>query len=201
MNMSASPPKDLEAEVGEQEQSPDEQEHMERGQQEASQQQPVFDFEVKEQDRWLPIANGKAFFPSLMPTLAFPSFFSSRYFSGALSGPGCSTVSTFYYLFFLQFVLTVGRCTWRISIGPSALMPGGAAASISHLCPPPASPGFARGIPTNCSASSVVADTDEAKRRWGAILARAFSPRVILTGAVSRCRMLILATFLQLHGL
>lgn len=41
--------------MGEQEQSPDEQEPMESGQQEAS--QPVFDFEVKEQDRWLPIAN------------------------------------------------------------------------------------------------------------------------------------------------
>lgn len=60
--MSASPPKDLDAEVGEHDQSPDEQEqqeHMERNQQDASQQQPVFDFEVKEQDRWLPIANGE----------------------------------------------------------------------------------------------------------------------------------------------
>jgi hypothetical protein len=53
--MSASPSKELEVEVGDQ--SPDE-EHMERGQGEASQ-QPVFDFEVKEQDRWLPIANGE----------------------------------------------------------------------------------------------------------------------------------------------
>ncbi|CUS10180.1 unnamed protein product [Tuber aestivum] len=52
--MSASPSKDLEGEVGVQ--SPDEQEHMD--QPEASQQQPAFDFEVKEQDRWLPIANG-----------------------------------------------------------------------------------------------------------------------------------------------
>lgn len=41
-------------------QSPDEQEHMDRDQPEPSQQPPVFDFEVKEQDRWLPIANGES---------------------------------------------------------------------------------------------------------------------------------------------
>ena len=58
--MSASPSKDLEGEVGVQ--SPDEQEHMD--QPETSQQQPAFDFEVKEQDRWLPIANGES---SLLP--------------------------------------------------------------------------------------------------------------------------------------
>jgi hypothetical protein len=40
-------------------------EPMERGEQE-TQQQPVFDFEVKEQDRWLPIANGKS-----LPTFDF----------------------------------------------------------------------------------------------------------------------------------
>ncbi|KAL0639622.1 transcriptional activator hap3 [Maublancomyces gigas] len=55
--MSASPSKELEVEVGAQ--SPDEQEHMDRDQPEPSQQPPVFDFEVKEQDRWLPIANGE----------------------------------------------------------------------------------------------------------------------------------------------
>jgi hypothetical protein len=103
MNMSASPPKDLEAEVGEQEQSPDEQEHMERGQQEASQQQPVFDFEVKEQDRWLPIANGKAFFPSLMPTLAFPSFSLPIIFPALFRVPGCSTLAGPYQLFILFY--------------------------------------------------------------------------------------------------
>ena len=54
--MSASPSKDLEGEVGVQ--SPDEQEHMD--QPETSQQEPAFDFEVKEQDRWLPIANGES---------------------------------------------------------------------------------------------------------------------------------------------
>ncbi|KAI5798978.1 histone-fold-containing protein [Geopyxis carbonaria] len=64
--MSASPSKELEAEVGDQEQSPDEQEHMERGQQEASQ-QPVFDFEVKEQDRWLPIANVARIMKTALP--------------------------------------------------------------------------------------------------------------------------------------
>lgn len=65
--MSASPPKQPDVEVGEQNnQSPDEQEDMEsRGQQESSSNQPAFDFEVKEQDRWLPIANGMCIFPSL----------------------------------------------------------------------------------------------------------------------------------------
>jgi len=65
--MPTSPSKD--AEVGEHDQSPDEQEQselMERDQQDASQQQPVFDFEVKEQDRWLPIANGE--FTYIYPT-------------------------------------------------------------------------------------------------------------------------------------
>ncbi|KAF8245934.1 histone-fold-containing protein [Wilcoxina mikolae CBS 423.85] len=67
--MSASPTKDLEAEVGEQDQSPDEQDQqelMERGQQE-TQQQPVFDFEVKEQDRWLPIANVARIMKTALP--------------------------------------------------------------------------------------------------------------------------------------
>lgn len=53
--MSASPPKDSEVEAGVQSQSSDE---MEREQAESSQQPSGFDFEVKEQDRWLPIANG-----------------------------------------------------------------------------------------------------------------------------------------------
>lgn len=53
--MSASPPKDPEVEAGVQSQSSDE---MEREQAESSQQPSGFDFEVKEQDRWLPIANG-----------------------------------------------------------------------------------------------------------------------------------------------
>lgn len=61
--MSASPPKDLELEVGAQ--SSDD---MERDQGESSQQPSGFDFEVKEQDRWLPIANG-------VFTLRFPHWF------------------------------------------------------------------------------------------------------------------------------
>jgi len=63
--MSASPPKDLDAEVGVQ--SSDD---MERDQAESSQQASGFDFEVKEQDRWLPIANGVLLFcfPLLLAT-------------------------------------------------------------------------------------------------------------------------------------
>ncbi|KAG0133203.1 histone-fold-containing protein [Tuber indicum] len=61
--MSASPSKDLEGEVGVQ--SPDEQEHMD--QPETSQQQPAFDFEVKEQDRWLPIANVARIMKTALP--------------------------------------------------------------------------------------------------------------------------------------
>ncbi|KAH8148190.1 uncharacterized protein LAJ45_07642 [Morchella importuna] len=63
--MSASPSKDLEVEVGAQ--SPDEQEHMDRDQPETSQPPPVFDFEVKEQDRWLPIANVARIMKTALP--------------------------------------------------------------------------------------------------------------------------------------
>ncbi|KAL9110283.1 MAG: hypothetical protein Q9227_005190 [Pyrenula ochraceoflavens] len=52
--MSASPPKETEVEQGAQ--SGDDAEHMER-EQEGAQGQGLGDFEVKEQDRWLPIAN------------------------------------------------------------------------------------------------------------------------------------------------
>lgn len=55
--MSASPPKDdhdAEPSVH----SGEEAEHMDRDQEGA--QQGLIDFEVKEQDRWLPIANGKS---------------------------------------------------------------------------------------------------------------------------------------------
>jgi hypothetical protein len=47
---------------------------MDRGQQDASQQPPVFDFEVKEQDRWLPIANGE-FVPGCLVLFCFVLFF------------------------------------------------------------------------------------------------------------------------------
>ncbi|KZF26144.1 histone-fold-containing protein [Xylona heveae TC161] len=54
--MSASPnPKEVDVEPGAQ--SPDEAEHMERDPQEAHAQGLGYEFEVKEQDRWLPIAN------------------------------------------------------------------------------------------------------------------------------------------------
>jgi len=51
--MSASPPDKTDLEAGAQ--SPDA-DQMEQG--ESSNQPQLFDFEVKEQDRWLPIANG-----------------------------------------------------------------------------------------------------------------------------------------------
>ena len=53
--MSDSPPK--EQDVEQNAQSGEEQEHMDRDQ-ESAQGQGLGDFEVKEQDRWLPIANG-----------------------------------------------------------------------------------------------------------------------------------------------
>lgn len=51
--MSVSPPKES-AEVGDA--TPDNSETMDRG--EETQAREAYDFEVKEQDRWLPIANG-----------------------------------------------------------------------------------------------------------------------------------------------
>ena len=53
--MSVSPPKD-EVETGDQ--SPDTSEHLDRGDTEAQARELAYEFEVKEQDRWLPIANG-----------------------------------------------------------------------------------------------------------------------------------------------
>lgn len=51
INMSATPPKEVEAEA----ESPDN-DQMDRN--EGAQEQGAFDFDIKEQDRWLPIANG-----------------------------------------------------------------------------------------------------------------------------------------------
>lgn len=56
--MSASPPKDADVEPAS-EQSPDEPERMDRDQQDSQAQGLAYEFEVKEQDRWLPIANGR----------------------------------------------------------------------------------------------------------------------------------------------
>lgn len=94
--MASSPPKDL-AEV--EEQSPDEQEHMERGQSDALQQPPVFDFEVKEQDRWLPIANGECP-PRFSPFLS-SFFFPFARVCGWRMFPACSPVSFFFFSFLL----------------------------------------------------------------------------------------------------
>ncbi|KAI5786392.1 histone-fold-containing protein [Peziza echinospora] len=60
--MSSSPPKDLD--VDGEIQSPDE---MDRDQAESSQQPSGFDFEVKEQDRWLPIANVARIMKTALP--------------------------------------------------------------------------------------------------------------------------------------
>ena len=54
--MSVSPPKEPDVEQGDP--SPDNSEHMDRGDPEAQARELAFEFEVKEQDRWLPIANG-----------------------------------------------------------------------------------------------------------------------------------------------
>jgi len=97
--MMASTPKDLDAEVEEHDQSPDEQEqqeHMERGQQDASQQQPVFDFEVKEQDRWLPIANGQYNYPTASATAIPPACCNYR-----RSFPGEQILSTQPFFFYI----------------------------------------------------------------------------------------------------
>lgn len=54
--MSASPPKETEVEQGDP--SPDNSDQMDRGDPDAQARDLPFEFEVKEQDRWLPIANG-----------------------------------------------------------------------------------------------------------------------------------------------
>ncbi len=62
--MSASPPKKVEVEVEPGAQSPDDSEpHMDRDGRDTQAQ--AYEFEVKEQDRWLPIANGWFFYASL----------------------------------------------------------------------------------------------------------------------------------------
>ncbi|KAI9758785.1 MAG: hypothetical protein M4579_002799 [Chaenotheca gracillima] len=63
--MSASPPKDVDVEPGAQ--SPDETEPMERDPQDTQAAVLGYDFEVKEQDRWLPIANVARIMKSALP--------------------------------------------------------------------------------------------------------------------------------------
>ncbi|KAI9698445.1 MAG: hypothetical protein M1836_004026 [Candelina mexicana] len=63
--MSASPQKEVDVEPGAQ--SPDETEHMERDLQESQAQALGYEFEVKEQDRWLPIANVARIMKTALP--------------------------------------------------------------------------------------------------------------------------------------
>jgi len=63
--MSASPPKEVDVEPGAQ--SPDEAEHMERDPQDTQAQGLGYEFEVKEQDRWLPIANVARIMKTALP--------------------------------------------------------------------------------------------------------------------------------------
>ena len=55
--MSVSPPKETDVEPAGAP-SPDTSEHMDRGDPEGQARELAYEFEVKEQDRWLPIANG-----------------------------------------------------------------------------------------------------------------------------------------------
>lgn len=71
---SASPPK--EPEVEPEAQSGDDQEHMERDNQD-TQGQGQGEFEVKEQDRWLPIANGKFTCPCMSSVLLICAYLAS----------------------------------------------------------------------------------------------------------------------------
>ena len=70
--MSPSPPKETDVEQADP--SPDNSEHMDRGDPEAAQRDLTYEFEVKEQDRWLPIANGWSLSP--WPPRASSSFLS-----------------------------------------------------------------------------------------------------------------------------
>ncbi|KAI9879970.1 MAG: hypothetical protein M1830_006278 [Pleopsidium flavum] len=63
--MSASPPKETDVEPGAQ--SPDNSEHMERDPQDPQAQALAYEFEVKEQDRWLPIANVARIMKTALP--------------------------------------------------------------------------------------------------------------------------------------
>ncbi|KAI9839335.1 MAG: hypothetical protein M1837_002220 [Sclerophora amabilis] len=63
--MSASPPKDADVEPGAQ--SPDEADHMDTDPQDTQAQGLGYEFEVKEQDRWLPIANVARIMKTALP--------------------------------------------------------------------------------------------------------------------------------------
>ncbi|MCJ1252711.1 hypothetical protein MMC24_000517 [Lignoscripta atroalba] len=63
--MSATPPKETDVEQGAP--SPDNSEHMDRGEAEAQARELAYEFEVKEQDRWLPIANVARIMKTALP--------------------------------------------------------------------------------------------------------------------------------------
>ncbi|MCJ1482404.1 hypothetical protein MMC06_002568 [Schaereria dolodes] len=63
--MSPSPPKETDVEQGAP--SPDNSEHMDRGEAEAQARELAYEFEVKEQDRWLPIANVARIMKTALP--------------------------------------------------------------------------------------------------------------------------------------
>jgi hypothetical protein len=67
--MSASPPKDADVEPGDP--TPENSEHMDRGDADSATRDTQYnELDVKEQDRWLPIANGKSSYPRFQ----FPVF-------------------------------------------------------------------------------------------------------------------------------
>ena len=71
---STTPPKEPELEHGTQS-GEDQEQHMDRNHQQAQPQQGQTEFEVKEQDRWLPIANGSSAYLCVVALAEFPYFF------------------------------------------------------------------------------------------------------------------------------
>ena len=70
--MSASPPKDTDVEQGDR--TPDNSGDMDRGDTEATQRDMAYnEHDVKEQDRWLPIANGWLFVHLYYSIISLPS--------------------------------------------------------------------------------------------------------------------------------
>jgi nuclear transcription Y subunit beta len=86
--MSATPPKKVDVEPGVQ--SPDDSEPpMDREAQDTQAQGLGYEFEVKEQDRWLPIANGWSFMhlPLVLICALFPSPACEKAMTGVASSP------------------------------------------------------------------------------------------------------------------
>lgn len=87
--MSPSPPK--EPDVEQSAQSGEEQDQMDRDA-EGAQGTGIGEFEVKEQDRWLPIANGQSL-PLSPPPLTISSCFTQPFAAAAHVQPTCNLVS------------------------------------------------------------------------------------------------------------